>query len=90
MKFRPATNEEIAEKYVGRKASFEHGIVEGARLVRGKYITTHRTKTTAMIQQDENGIFAMRKGNRETLKATMYFYENCKPFVASLRATYLK
>lgn len=89
MEFRAATNEEIAAKYVGRKVSFEHATVEGARLIRGEYVTTHRNKTTALIQQDETGIYAMRKGQRESLKATFYTLDDGSTFVASLRANYL-
>lgn len=89
MDFRPATVEEIAANFVGRKVSFEHATVEGARLVRGEYVTTHRNKTTALIQRDENGVFAMRKGQRENLKATLYTLDGGSTFIASLRASYL-
>lgn len=89
MEFRAATIEEIAAKFVGRKVSFEHATVEGARLVRGEYVTTHRNKTTALIQRDETGVYAMRKGQRENLKATLYTLDSGATFVASLRANYL-
>lgn len=86
---RPATTEEIAAKYVGRKMQFLHATVEGARRHRGAYITVHKNKTTALIQQDEDGIFAMRKGQRENLKADFYTLDNGSTFVAGIRAVYL-
>lgn len=86
---RPATTEEVAANYVGRKAQFTHGATESARRHRGGWVTVQRNKTTAMIQQDENGVFAMRKNYRENLKATFYTLENGKTFISSLRSDYL-
>ena len=90
MNRRPATTEEIAERFVGRRASFEHGIYETGRMQRGRWVTVHRSRSTAKIERDDKGVYALRKGQREYLTADVVTYEGVKPFVALLRAAYLR
>ena len=90
MEKRLATIEEMrAARPEGTKVSFEHAVYETARMQNGKWVTVHRSNSTAKIQYDAKGAFVMRKGQREDLKAYYVTCEGIKPFVAMFRASYL-
>ena len=91
MKNRPATLEEIKAKYPeGSRVSFRHATYETARLVRGAWVDVQRSKSTATIHYDEQGAYVMRKGQRESLKATFTTYEGvARPIIWDLRGDYL-